>query len=146
MLESKEVINFANENPSCWFATSENDQPYVRGMLLWYADETGFYIHTAKAKRMCSQIKKNPKVALAFIRDADDDVKFSTLHVEGIIEEVEDQALIEKLLKERGWLQGNIDRSGVDTEVVIYRISHGEAYIWDMGWNVIEQKIPRITF
>lgn len=141
----KEILEFANENATAWLATAEDNQPYVRGMWMWYADETGFYFHTAKAKRMCGQIEKNPKVAAAFIRDAETE-KFATLHVEGTIEEVKDEALLQKLLKERAWLSANINASGVDTEVVIYRINHGTAYIWDMSWNVNESKIPRVTF
>ena len=112
---------------------------------MWFADETGFYFHTARAKRMCSQIEKNPKVAAAFIRNAGTE-KFSTLHVEGTIEEVKDEELMKRLLKERSWLCDNINNSGVKTEVVIYRISHGSAYIWDMSWNVNEKNIPRVTF
>jgi uncharacterized pyridoxamine 5'-phosphate oxidase family protein len=141
----KDILDFANENSTAWLATADDNQPYVRGMWMWYADETGFYFHTAKAKRLYHQISKNPKVAAAFIRNANTE-KFSTLHVEGVAEEVHDDALMEKLLKERSWLAGNINRSGVDTEVVIFRIAHGQAYIWDMSWNVNESKIPRISF
>lgn len=145
MNDIKEILDFANNNPSAWLATADNNQPFVRGMLLWFADETGFYFHTAKAKRVSHQIEKNPKVAAAFIKNAETE-KFSTLHVEGLMEEVKDEELLARLVKERAWLCGNINKSGVDTEVVIYRISHGEAYIWDMTWNVNESKIPRVTF
>lgn len=142
----KEVLEFANSNASCWFATSVDDQPYIRGMFMWFADETGFYFHTARAKRMCSQIQKNPKVALAFIRDAGDNVKFSTLHVEGVAKEVIDKELLDRLFSERHWLWDNITNANVDTEVVIYKVSHGKAYIWDMTKNVHESEIPRIEF
>lgn len=141
----EEVLKFANENPTSWLATAEDDQPYVRGMWMWFADETGFYYHTARAKRMCGHIAKNSKVAAAFIKDSDKPT-FSTLHVEGIMEEVKDKDLMDRLLKERSWLQDNINKSGVETEVVIYRIAHGVAYIWDMSWNVNEKNIPRIKF
>lgn len=144
--EMKEVLEFANQNSSCWFATSVDDQPYVRGMWMWFADETGFYFHTAGSKRMCSQMKKNPKVALAFIRDASDAVKFSTLHVEGVVEEVHEKELFDRLFQDRHWLWDNIVNAGVDTEVVIYRVAHGKAYIWDMSKNVHESEIPRIEF
>ncbi len=144
--ELKEVFDFANQNPSCWFATSVDDQPYVRGMLMWFADETGFYFHTAGSKRMCGQIQKNPKVALGFIKNADDEVKFSTLHVEGIVEEVHEKELFDRLFEERHWLWDNIANAGVDAEVVIYRVAHGKAYIWDMTKNVHESEIPRVEF
>lgn len=31
-------------------------------MLMWFADKTGFYCHTATAKNLCKQLKANPKV------------------------------------------------------------------------------------
>lgn len=142
----KEVLEFANQNSNCWFATCVDNKPYVRGMWMWFADETGFYFHTASSKRMCAQIKKNPNVALAFIRNANDSVKFSTLHVEGVAEEMHDKKLFDRLFEDRHWLWDNIVRAGVDAEVVIYRVAHGKAYIWDMTMNAHESDIPRIEF
>lgn len=140
------ILLFANQNPSSWLATSEDNQPHVRGMLMWFADETGFYFHTAKAKRHAGQIQKNPKVEAAFIRNADDPVNFETLHVTGVAEVVKSEELEKRLYQERPWLWGNIERSGVDTEVVIYRIVNGSAYIWNMSWNVKEHEAPRVNF
>lgn len=144
--ELTEVIEFANQNPSCWLASSEDNHPHVRGMLLWYADETGFYFHTAKAKRIYQQIVKNPRLEAAFIRNANDPVKFETLHVEGIAEIIKDQELEKRLFQERSWLWNNIKNAGVDTEVVIFKITNGSAYIWNMAWNVKEQDAPRVKF
>jgi pyridoxamine 5'-phosphate oxidase len=39
----QDAIRFANENPVCFLATVEKDQPRVRALAFWYADETGFY-------------------------------------------------------------------------------------------------------
>lgn len=141
-----EILLFANENPSCWLATSEENQPHVRGMLLWYADESGFYFHTAKAKRLYRQIQQNPKMEAAFIRNANDPIHFESLHVTGTAEIVHDEELLKRLFQERAWLWDNIKNAGVDTEVVIFRIAHGFACIWNMSWNIKEKDIPKITF
>jgi uncharacterized pyridoxamine 5'-phosphate oxidase family protein len=140
-----DVLLFANQNPSSWFATSEENQPHVRGMLLWYADETGFYYHTSDAKRLYRQITSNPKVEVAFIRNANEP-SFETLHVTGIAEEVKDEALKERLYKERPWLLENIKNSGFKSNCVIFRITRGSAYIWNMSWNIKEAQIPRVEF
>ncbi|MDF2858192.1 MAG: hypothetical protein K0Q87_4043 [Neobacillus sp.] len=140
-----EVLLFANQNPSSWLATCEDDQPRVRGMLLWFADETGFYYHTAKAKSLYRQMKANPKMEAAFIRNADQP-EFEMLRVTGTVEILNDQALEKRLKEERAWLWGNVQQSKVDTEVVIFRIAHGSAYIWNMGWNVREAEAPRVEF
>jgi uncharacterized pyridoxamine 5'-phosphate oxidase family protein len=39
----QDCIKFANENPVCYIATMDGDQPRVRGFLMWFADEKGFY-------------------------------------------------------------------------------------------------------
>lgn len=141
-----EILLFANQNPSCWFATSKDNQPHVRGMLMWFADETGFYFHTAMAKELYEQIHMNPKVEAAFIRNADDPINFEMLRVTGMAEVVIDKELERRLLQERAWLQGNIERAGVDTGIVIYRIVKGSAYIWNMACNLKENEVPRIDF
>lgn len=141
----KEILLFANQNPSSWMATSEGDQPHVRGMLLWFADETGFYYHTATAKSLSGQIQKNPNIEVAFGRKMDKP-DFEMLRVTGTVEIVKDAALEERLKQERPWLWGNITNSKVDTEVVIFRIVNATAYIWSMAWNVREQEAPRVRF
>lgn len=140
-----EILLFANKNPSSWFATCEDGQPRVRGMLLWFADESGFYYHTAMSKSLYRQIKKNPKVEVAFIRDADKPT-FEMLRITGMVEILEDKKLQKRLRQERSWLWDNVQKSKVDTEVVIFRIVNGSAYIWNMTWNVKESEAPRVNF
>lgn len=140
-----EVLLFANQNPSSWLATCEDDQPRVRGMLLWFADETGFYYHTAMSKSLYSQIKKNHKVEAAFVRNADKP-EFEMLRVTGTAEIMEDKELEKRLKQERSWLWDNVQQSKADTEVVIFRIVNGSAYIWNMTWNVKEKEAPRVQF
>lgn len=141
-----EVLLIANQNPSCWLATSEDNQPRVRGMLMWFADETGFYFHTGTVKSLYRQIQLNPKVEAGFIRNPNDPVKFETLRVTGNMEILNDDELKNRLFLERPWLQGNRERAGVDTDVAIFRIVNGSAFIWNMSWNLKESEAPRVNF
>ena len=68
------------------------------------------------------------------------------LRVTGTVEILNDQALEKRLKEERTWIWGDIQRSKVDTEVVIFCIAHGSAYIWSMAWNMREAKAPRVEF
>jgi len=140
-----EVLLFANQNPSCWLATSEDNQPRVRGMLLWFADETGFYYHTAMSKNLYQQIQQNPKAEAAFIRNADKP-NFEMLRVTGTIEILEDKELENRLYKERPWVITNKKNAGIDAGVAIFRITKGTAYIWSMVYNLKENDAPRISF
>ena len=123
-----EILLFANQNPSCWLATCEDEQPRVRGMLMWFADETGFYFHTAISKNLRHQFVMNPKAEAAFMRNAESP-NFEMLRVTGIVEELEDKELEARLLQERSWLKDNIERAKVDTGISIFRIVKGSAYI-----------------
>jgi len=143
--ELKEIIEFANQNPSTWIATCEGDQPRVRGFLMWFADESGFYFHTAKKKSIASQLEKNPKVEIGFIRNADKPT-FEMLRVAGVSQEVNDKELEKRLYEERPWLWDNVKNSGIDSDVLIFRVVNGSAYVWSMANNIQEDKIPRVKF
>ena len=65
-MNREEIIKLINENLSCHLATSENNQPHVRGMMVYKADENGVIFHTGQTKDLCSQIKSNPLVELCF--------------------------------------------------------------------------------
>ncbi|MDY3790969.1 MAG: pyridoxamine 5'-phosphate oxidase family protein [Oscillospiraceae bacterium] len=54
----QEMFRLINENPAFYLATSDGDQPRVRGMLLYRADKNGFIFHTASTKDVFSQIMK----------------------------------------------------------------------------------------
>jgi pyridoxamine 5'-phosphate oxidase len=45
-MDFKDCVDFANETKTCYLATVEGDQPRVRALGMWYADETGFYFQT----------------------------------------------------------------------------------------------------
>ena len=62
----KEYADFANENRSCFLATTEGNQPRVRCLNMWFADETGFYFQAQTVKALCRQLQKNPKIEVCF--------------------------------------------------------------------------------
>jgi pyridoxamine 5'-phosphate oxidase len=62
----KEMYQLMNENPVFHLVTMDGDQPRVRGMLLFKADEDGIIFHTASSKDVFAQIMKNPKAELCF--------------------------------------------------------------------------------
>jgi len=62
----EDCIKFANDNPICYVATADGDQPRVRAFGMWFADKTGFYFSTQASKAVCKQLKSNPKVEVCF--------------------------------------------------------------------------------
>jgi pyridoxamine 5'-phosphate oxidase len=63
----QDCIKFSNENPICYLATAENDQPHVRALGFWFADETGFYFQTSTIKEFENQLEKTQKLKCVFI-------------------------------------------------------------------------------
>ena len=49
-MDFKDCIKFANETPVCYLATADGDQPRVRALGFWFADETGFYFQIGAVK------------------------------------------------------------------------------------------------
>lgn len=46
-MTKQEIYDLMNQNLGFFLATSEDDQPHVRGMMLFRANENGIIFHTA---------------------------------------------------------------------------------------------------
>jgi uncharacterized pyridoxamine 5'-phosphate oxidase family protein len=49
-MDLQDCIKFATENPVCYLATTDGDQPRVRALQLWYADGSGLSFITLSPK------------------------------------------------------------------------------------------------
>lgn len=144
MKTMQEIIEFANQNPVTWLATSTGDQPHLRAMAMWFADASGFYFHTGTQKRLSQQLKNNPKVELGFYKP-DQMGSMQMVRITGKIEQVNDSALEKKLFEDRPWLH-DVFKAYPDGRIFIFRIPHGEAQYWDMSLNCREKDTPPIVF
>jgi pyridoxamine 5'-phosphate oxidase len=140
----KKIIAFANENPNCHLATLDGDQPRVRGMLMWFADETGFYFHTGSTKKLAAQVKNGTRAEAAFPKATQNMAELQELRVSGHTEVVNDKTLEERLFKERPWLLQNV-KAVPGATVVIFKICNGEAFLWNFGVNCKEHTAPRVA-
>lgn len=138
-----DCTNFANEVKISYLATTDGDQPHVRGFMMWFADKSGFYFHTGSTKQVCKQLKANPKIEVCFTRQ-EDEYSTTMLRVTGEVEFLEDEALKERLFEERPFLK-QIDE-GSPGIVRIFRIYKGETYFWSIADNLNEANIPRVQF
>ena len=144
-MSMNEVIEFANQNPGTWLATVDDGKPRVRGMLLWFADESGFYYHSGTLKSVLGQIEANPYVEAAFYNPGSNPREGRMLRVAGRVEFVEDAALEKRLFEDRPWLEG-VRAAFPHQKIRIFRIASGEAHFWDMSVNCREKEQPRFTF
>jgi pyridoxamine 5'-phosphate oxidase len=141
---TQDVIDFANRIRACWFSTCEGDQPHVRGMAMWYADRDGFYFHTGSVKRVAEQIRKNPKVEIAFYQPGEMG-KDAMLRVTGRVRILPTEDHRDRLIADRPWLLEEL-RKNPGTELVVFVVEEGELQRWDMAVNCRERDQPSVTF
>jgi len=144
-MDLRDVIEFANKNQVCYVATNEGDQPRVRGFLMWFADETGFYYHTGVPKRVYSQLVNNPKVEVCFFAQEAAEPAGKMLRVTGKVEFVDDTNLKKRLVEERPFLKAIVSGDN-DPNLVIFRIYSGEARFWTMENNMREDEVEVVYF
>lgn len=131
-MEFKDCIDFANGTPVCYLATADGDQPRVRALGFWFADETGFYFQIGAVKDMYGQMQANRKVEVCFWQP--DEQTGTMMRVAGEVEFVDDIELKKKVLEDRPFLKEfgmTFDHPGL----IIFRIAKGEAYFWTMATN-----------
>ena len=100
-MDFQECIKFATENPVCYMATTDGDQPRVRALLMWFANQDGFYFGTFSPKQFAKQLKKNPKVEVCFFNNAADLADAKSMRVTGEIQWLSDETLVNKIIRDR---------------------------------------------
>lgn len=134
----QDCIKFTNENPICSLATVENDQPRVRLIGFWFADETGFYFQTSTIKEIPNQLKMNPKTEICFYKH--EGMIGTMLRISGEVEFLNDLKLREKALADRPFLK-SFGMTVDSPSLVLFRIIHGCAHFWTMENNTKPKEI-----
>jgi len=136
-MDFKDCIKFANETPVCYLATMDGDQPRVRALGFWFADDKGFYFQIGDMKDMYGQLQANRKVEACFWQPGE--ASGTMMRVAGEVEFLNDQELKKKVLKDRPFLKEfgmTFDHLGL----IIFRITKGDAYFWNMKTNFEPKK------
>lgn len=128
-MNREEILDFLNANPVSHFATIDGIQPRVRGLMMYKADPTGIYYHTAKSKPLYRQIIENRRVELCF------NSQDAQVRVEGIVEILDDDKLKQEMLKARPYLQPLIDQGGNDA-LIAFRVTGCRAAVWTPETNL----------
>ncbi|MFH1775892.1 MAG: pyridoxamine 5'-phosphate oxidase family protein [Chloroflexota bacterium] len=139
---SKDYVDFANENRVCYLATMDRDQPRVRALGMFYADETGFYFNTESTKALAGQLKNNQKVELCYFSPKETRM----MRVTAKVEFIDDMAIRTRFFEERPILKKAGVKGPEDPFLVVFAIRSGEAYFWTMENNTKEAEIERFKF
>ncbi len=140
MKDINDCIRFANDNKVCYLATTEKDQPRVRALGMWFADESGFYFQTGTMKSLYRQLKANPKTEACFYDQGSN--LGMMLRISGEVEFLDDRHLKEKVMKDRPFLK-DLGYSADSANMVIFRVAHGEAEVWTIENNMKPRQVVR---
>ncbi len=141
-MDFNDCIKFANENKACYLATAEGDQPRVRCMGMWYADETGFWFQGQTVKAFYKQLQNNPKVEIYF--QSKDMSKI--MRVTGKSRIITDAAVRAKCIEERPFVKNMGITTPDNPLLAVFQVYTGEAYFWTMADSMKEAGLPRIKF
>jgi len=136
-MDFKDCVKFANETPVCYLATMDGDQPRVRALGFWFANDKGFYFQIGAMKDMYGQLQANRKVEACFWKPGE--ASGTMMRVAGEVEFLDDLKLKKKVLEDRPFLKEfgmTFDHPGL----IIFCIAKGEAYFWDMKTNFEPKK------
>lgn len=144
-MELKEFIAFAKSNPVCFLATTENDQPRVRALLMFFADESGFYFGTLSPKNMAKQLHINPKVEVCFYNNPSDLSQSMQMRLTGEIEFVNDPALKHRIHEERKFLD-DIAGENLESYNEVFKVNAGDLHFWTMMDVMKEAELEHLEF
>jgi pyridoxamine 5'-phosphate oxidase len=137
-----DCAKFANRIRTAYLATEDGNQPRVRPLGMWYADDSGFYFQSQSVKALCHQLQKNNKVEFCFF----DPEASTVLRVSGVVEFINDIEARRKCLEERPFLKDMGITAAEDPRLAIFKVYKGEAYFWTFKDSMKEADIPRIEF
>ena len=139
-MNKAEIIKFLNDHPASFLATTEGDQPRVRGMGLVKADEQGLLYQTSDVKDMWAQVMNNSKVEACF-NDLQANIQ---IRITGVAEIIENQAVKEEIVGKRPFLKPLVDKKGYGP-IKVFRVTKCKAYVWTMETNFAPKEYIDLT-
>jgi pyridoxamine 5'-phosphate oxidase len=135
-MNRQDVFELMKSNPAFFLATIDGNQPRVRGMLLYRADESGIVFHTGTFKDVYKQIQNNPRVELCF----NDFKKGIQLRVSGNLTELTDHALKDEIARHpsRGFLRQWKEEGKMEdfyNKLAVFQLQPDSATVWSMDRN-----------
>ena len=138
-INKAEILEFLNSNPVCHLATVEGDEPHVRGMLMYRADDTGILFHTGDFKDLYRQLRDNRNVELCFNNLGSN----TQIRVCGTAEFVEDQNVKEEMVKARKFLKPWVQERGYDM-LKVFRVTDCTATVWTIERNLAPKEYIKL--
>ena len=135
-MKKEEIFSLIAANPAFHLATMEGDQPRVRCVFLYKADENGIIFHTGRMKDLYKQVEINPKVELCF----NDFKRNIQVRVTGVLEKITDTVFKDEICEHpsreflKPWRESG-PLSDFYSNFIVYTLKHGSAIWWTLEEN-----------
>jgi len=129
-MTKEEILEFVTKNPVCSLATIDGNQPRVRTIMLYKADENGIIFCTGRDKAMNKQLQANPAAELCFYNTE----QGLQVRIEGAVEMLDDLELKKKVLEAFTFLKPWVESQGYEV-MICYRLNNARAVTWTMETN-----------
>ena len=129
-MTKEEILEFATKNPVCSLATIDGNQPRVRTIMLYKADENGIIFCTSRDKAVHKQLQANPAAELCFY-NAEQGLQ---VRIEGAVEMLDDLELKKKVVEAFTFLKPWVESQGYEV-MICYRLNNARAVTWTMDTN-----------
>ena len=138
-MTKEEILEFVTQNPVFSLATSEGNQPHVRLLMLYKANENGIIFCTGRDKDVNKQLSKNPAVELCFY-NAD---KGCQIRIAGNVEMVDDLELKMQVVEQFTFLKPWVESEGYEV-LIPFCLKNGKAVVWTMETNLEPKKYGQL--
>jgi len=129
-MTKEEILEFVTKNPVCSLATIDGNQPRVRTIMLYKADENGIIFCTGRDKAVHKQLQANPAAELCFY-NAEQGLQ---VRIEGAVEMLDDLELKKNIVEAFTFLKPWVESQGYEV-MICYRLKNGRALTWTMETN-----------
>lgn len=142
-MTKNEIFEAIAKNPVFYLATVEGNQPRVRAMLLYRADEEGILFHTAVKKDVYKQMCINNKVELCFSCNG------TQIRISGELEQIDDNKLKDEIVEHpsRGFLKAWKENGAFENfyeDIAVFRLKNGMVFPWTMDKNFAPKEIVQL--
>jgi pyridoxamine 5'-phosphate oxidase len=139
-MTKQEIFEFINANLVCNLATVEGNQPRVRGMMTYKADETGILFHTGNKKDLYQQILKNPLVELCYFNPKTN----MQIRVSGKAVIIDDMKLKQEIVADRPFMKPLVDQFGFEL-LIVFKVIDCVAQVWTFETNLAPKEYIKIN-
>lgn len=141
-MNKEQIFEILNKNPAFFLATTDGNEPRVRAMFLYKADESGIVFHTGPFKDVYRQITKNPNVQMCFY----DQTQNIQIRVRGMLELISTDALKEEISSHPSRMFMQSWKANCETKQDFYNmfdvfcLKNGLANIWTFEMNFVPKE------